>query len=165
MNKRALYEDNLFDGGVSIRDAPTSAEEGISESEDEVDADFIRYARCVGAAPQVDAINWDAPSPPARLIFHLPNRRDILESEGEPSPGTARPLNQHEQLIEDAGRSFSTDPEDPLSNAIDPEDESGQAAAGLLKGVIPLTQEGSALHASILAALEFHDSWLKQKQA
>jgi hypothetical protein len=34
MNNRALYEGSLFDGGVSIRGAPTSAEEEISESED-----------------------------------------------------------------------------------------------------------------------------------
>ncbi len=94
MNNRALYEDSLFDGGVSIRDAPTSAEEEILESEDEVDADFIRHAMTV-VAPPADSIDWDAP-PPARLTFHLPDCRDTIRSEGEPSPGTARPLNQRE---------------------------------------------------------------------
>ncbi len=58
MNKQALYEDSPFAGGVSIRGAPTSAEEEISESEvseseDEVDADFIRHARIVVAVAPV----------------------------------------------------------------------------------------------------------------
>jgi hypothetical protein len=150
MNNRALYEDNLFDGGVPKRGVPRPTISGILESEDEVDADFIRHAIIVAAPPVAFGISWDA-TPPAHLTFHLQNCGDTtLESEGEPSPGTTRPLNQRDQVLEDASQPFSSDPED----------EAGQAAAVLMKESLALTQDGSALYRSILAALEFYDAWL-----
>ncbi len=159
MDTQDHYEGTPFQGGVPIPGVPTSAEEEGPESEEELDVDFIRHARGVVVAPHVATATTtrrDAPSPPASLTFHLPNRVDTLGSEGETNPGTARSLNQSEQPAEEMDQSFSTDPEDPLSAALpldyDDADDAGQAAAGLLKGAIPLTIEGSALHASILAA-------------
>ncbi len=56
MNDTIQLEDKPFDGGVSIRGDPKSAEEEISENENEVDADFIRHGMTV-VTPPVDSID------------------------------------------------------------------------------------------------------------
>ncbi len=103
MSDLIQYEDNPFNGGVSKRGDPKSAEEEISESEDEVDADFIRNAKTV-VAPSVDSFDARVPprAAPARLTFHLPDAKDTQDSEEDPSPGTTQPLNKCEQLLDAA---------------------------------------------------------------
>ncbi len=104
MDNRELYDDIPYDGGVPIRGAPTSAEEGASEGEEEVDIDTLRQAlkSAVVVPRQAAAATPAAPAATSRLIFHLPNRRDTLEPEEEPNPGTASPLEQDEQPTEEA---------------------------------------------------------------
>ncbi len=125
MNELIQYEDSPFDGGVSKLVVSKSADEEVSESEDEVDADFIRSAKNV-AAPYVDSLAERAPlrAAPTRLTFHIPNDSDALDSEEDPRPGTTRPLDKCEQFLGVA------DP--PVASKL--RNEAGQAAADLLKG-------------------------------
>ncbi len=69
MDNLELYDDIPYDGGVPIRGAPTSAEEGASEEEGEVGIDTFRQAlKSVVVVPRQAAAatttRWDAPSPP-----------------------------------------------------------------------------------------------------
>ncbi len=66
-----------------------SAEEELSESEDKVDADFIRSAKVV-VAPSVDSFDARVPprAAPTRLTFLLPDAKNTLDFGEDPSPGT-----------------------------------------------------------------------------
>ena len=123
MDNRELYDDIPYDGGVPIRGAPTSAEEGASEGEEEVDIDDLRRAlRGAVVVPRQAAAA--TPAAPSRLSFHLPNRDDTLGTEEEPNPGTTSPLEQDDGFEQEADhQSYSTDPEDPVVEAINPDVE------------------------------------------
>ena len=159
MDTQDIYEGTPFQGGVPIPGVPTSAEEGASESEEEVDIDQLRQA-LKGVVPQQAAAA--TPAAPSRLSFHLPNREDTLGTEAEPTRSPIHsPPEQNDASEQEAEQSFSTDPEDPVDQAVIPNADAALAAYELLKGAVPLTQDGSALHASIVSAVAFHEAWQK----
>ena len=135
-----LIEDEqtpLDGGGVPLPDASTREEGEISESEDELDANDIRNARTMITT---DLDNREPPRvAPARLTFSLP---EPLGNEEDPNPRATRPLDRYEQFLGTA---------DPPATA-DLGNETGQAAADLLRNSLGLTEEGSALHGTIKSA-------------
>ena len=131
----------------------SSREDGeISENDDELDANGIRNARIVITT---DLDNREPPrAAPASLIFSLPEPLGSLSPEEYPKPCATRPLDRYEQFLGTAELPATAD----LGN------ETGQAAADLLRNSLGLTKEGSALHGTIKSALGFHEAWLKQNQ-
>jgi len=152
MNDLIESDQTPLDGGGSpLPDASTREEGEISESDEELDADFIRNAHTMITTE----LDREPPRvAPARLTFILPEARVSIEPEEDPRPRATRPLDKYEQFLGTA---------DPPA-IFDLGNEARQAAADLLRNSLGLTEEGSALHGTIKLALGFHEAWLKQNK-
>ena len=85
----------LDGGGVPLPNSSTREEGEISESDEELDADFIRNAHTLITAD----LDREPPcATPARLTFSLPEARVSVEPEEGPRPRVTRPLDIYEQF-------------------------------------------------------------------
>ncbi len=114
-----------------MRRLPVTEDGEVSESEDEIDADFLRNAKTV-VTPFVDSFDERVPprAASARLNFHIPNDSDALGFEENPRPSTTRPLDRIEQLFVVA---------DPPVTSNKLGNEAGQDAAELPRDSLGLT--------------------------
>ena len=153
MNDLIDDEETPLDGeGVPLQDSSTREEGEISESDEELDADFIRNGTEVITT---DLGARELPrAAPTRLTFSLPEARSNPNPEEDPMPRANRQLDRDEQLL---GIANPPAPSNLESDGV-------QAAADLLRNSLGLTEEGSALHGTIKSALGFHEAWLKQIQ-
>jgi hypothetical protein len=153
MNDLIDDEETPLDGeGVPLQDSSTREEGEISESDEELDADFIRSGTTVITT---DLGACELPrAAPTRLTFSL------LEARGNPNPvenpmfRATRQLDRDEQLL---GIANPPAPSNLESDVV-------QVAADLLRNSLGLTEEGSTLHGAIKSALGFHEAWLKHNQ-
>ena len=137
----------LDGGGVPLPDASSREEGEISESEEELDADFIRNA---SAVITTDLGACELPcAAPARLTFNLPEARGNPNPEEDPIPRATRQLDRYEQLLGTADLPATTD----LGN------EAGEVAAYLLSNSLGLTEEVCVLHGTIKSALGLRDAY------
>jgi hypothetical protein len=142
----------LDGGGVPLPNSSTREKGEISESDEELDADFIRNGTTVITT---DLGARELPrAAPTRLTFSLPEARGKPNPEEDPMPRATRQLDKDEQLL------GTMNP--PATSNI--ENDAGQAAADLLRNSLGLTEEGSTLHGAIKSALGFHEARLKHNQ-